>query len=697
VSAPPDAGLREFLSRVSRRLAWTRGGLGAAAGLIAALPVALLVTGAALERAPALSLGRMMALALLGVAAGVWLALRRGPAPADAVERRAPKCRNVVITAAELLDRPGRVRPWIASRVQGEAARLVLTLDPAALFPGGRTMAALAAAVSFWTLTLVLMAARPATLARALMPAAAAPSIRGVEIVVIPPAYTGLKADTRADPARIEAFAGSRVQVSVAASAAEVSLQTLSGSQVLAVTGAGRFTGELVAEADGYLALEPTSGGLAGARRLIGLAVRPDAGPAVRLTAPGRDLLLPDARRTIAVTGEAHDDLALAWLELRYTRVSGSGEQFTFVEGGIPLAVQQLDERTWRARGILRLDTMRLGPGDMVVYRGVAADRRPGAAPVESDAFIIEIRSPGSVAAEGFAIDDEEDRYAISQQMVILKTERLIARATGMSPDSVAQESQLLAAEQRAVRAEFVFMMGGELAEEILAAASMADLNEEAHAAADDEVIAGRLVNQGRDALLAAIRAMSRANTALVSANLPAALTAERTALANLERAFSRTRYILRALTQRERLDLTRRLTGVFAGAGRDVRPQALSQPEPRVVALRRILAEVAALAGTPDAGAGQAATALRIAETVLRTDPSAEPLRDVAARLTDAANALRAGRPNESARALDEAAALLTTVLRSDFGDAPAQPASPLARRLGGALADALRRTNLP
>ena len=61
---------------------------------------------------------------------------------------------------------------------------------------------------------------------------------------------------------------------------------------------------------------------------------------------------------------------------------------------------------------------------------------------------------------EGFAIDDRMDRYAISQQMVIVNTEKLHRAASddergGSSRTSIAG----IASEQRQVRAEFVFMM----------------------------------------------------------------------------------------------------------------------------------------------------------------------------------------------------------------------------------------------
>ena len=155
--------------------------------------------------------------------------------------------------------------------------------------------------------------------------------------------------------------------------------------------------------------------------------------------------------------------------------------------------------------------------------------------------------------------------------MVIVKTERLAARRASMPAESFADSSHELAAEQRKVRAEFVFMMGGEIADENADAVS--DLNEEQEAEGESDLLAGRMQNRGRIALLRAIRSMSRAAASLTTAELAPALTHERAALTQLERAFSHTRIILRALTEHERLDFTRRLTGTLTDAARDTRP----------------------------------------------------------------------------------------------------------------------------
>ena len=104
------------------------------------------------------------------------------------------------------------------------------------------------------------------------------------------------------------------------------------------------------------------------------------------------------------------------------------------------------------------------------------------------------------------------------------------------------------------IRAEFVFMLGGEINDE------------EVEAEQSVELQAGRLQNRGQRDLRTATIAMSQAEKLLTGANTAEALVAERAAVTALQRAFSRDRYILRALATRSQLDPSRRLTGSLGG-----------------------------------------------------------------------------------------------------------------------------------
>ena len=688
------AVLDAFFARTRRRLTWIAAAQGGAAGIFVALVIILLF--AIGRRDPATATTITVLVLAMGMAGAVIHALfareSRESVPRR-IERNAPECRNLLVTAAEILAERVRVRPFIRDVVCGEAALLAARLNPAALFPARRSLLALGGTFVLWLAAIATVTGQPRSTPGSILAGnAGPPEITAIDVSIAPLAYSGLAAESPRDPVRIEVLEGSRVTFALRAAASTIAVETLDGQRVLDVAGSGEFVTELIAEDDGFVAFEPrTADGSVGERRLIGITVRADQPARVRVITPGYDLFLPDAGRTLDVEIDATDDLGLATLSLRYTKVRGAGEQFTFADGEMPLEIERRDGRTWIGRTTLRLDTLGLEPGDVFVYRGLASDAKPGRAPVESDAFIVEITAPGAVASEGFAMDDEEDRYALSQQMVILRTERLIARAPALHEDSLVREARSLAAEQRSVRAEFVFMMGGELAEEV-EQANIGDLNEEDHIEADDEAIAGRLENQGRFALIRAIRSMSRAYAALNETELATALAEEKLALDHLQNAFARTRYILRALTEREQIDLARRLTGTLADASRDVRPAVTVPEQEQVAVLRDALRSVGLLA----AGELSAADASRItitAQRLLQFDPSAPVVQDIATVLLEAESALRNGRVDDTRRLLGQAAMGLSDRLRAELPVIPGGTRWLDVDRLDGALTDALRR----
>jgi hypothetical protein len=152
-----------------------------------------------------------------------------------------------------------------------------------------------------------------------------------------------------------------------------------------------------------------------------------------------------------------------------------------------------------------------------------------------------------------------------------------------------------------------------------------------------------------------AIRAMSRASTSLTDVNLDQALRDERMALENLMRAFARSRFILRALTKRERIDLERRLSGTLNLTAGLSGPAAESIPDERVTALRRLLTEVAALRG--DSIAARSSRISDAAMALIRANPGSEAVRSLAARVQSVA---RAPRPAVVDSVLNEISAMI-------------------------------------
>jgi hypothetical protein len=686
------AAVSALVTRAARQLALRAALEGAIAGILAATALAL--AGWPARDAFFTPLGAAITAVVLGAATRLALARPAPAAAARAIERAVPSSRNVILTAFELheagvaaamgaSDGPRPLAAYVQRVVHARAAAAAAGLDPARLFPVRGRIGVALAAWSMWA----LVVARATGGHVASRPLSVEAVIDRVDATVIPPVYTGRAAVHVRNPDRIEALAGSEVVLRVRTNADSL-VAMLADSTAAAVTrdAGGEFDVRLRPRESGFVALEALRRPAAtGDRRLVALTVVPDAPPVPRIVAPARDAVLPDGHRALDIAIEATDDIALASLALRYTKASGSGERYTFVEGEVPLAVQRASATAWSASVHWALDSLALQPGDIVVYRAVATDGRPGAPPVESDAYIAEVAAPGSVAAGGFSLDPEDDRSALSQQMVVLKAERLLAARGRLPAAAFADSAADLAAEQRRVRAEFVFMMGGEVGD--ATDTSMTDLNEEAEAAGESDLLAGRELNAGRVALRRATRAMSLAARDLDRAEVATALDHAREAVKRLEEAFARNRILLRALSSREALDPERRLSGVLTDLARAPRRVPDAGTPAHVAALRDVLA-----AATAIGGAARPRTLSLLAERALRADPTLKAVQDAAAALSRAARLAARGDTAAVRRLVDDAAIALAATLRTSLPLERATDASSAVAGVRGRLVDLLR-----
>ena len=538
------------------------------------------------------------------------------------IERHRPEFRNLLITSEELLRMPERARGWIRARVMDDTAAMIgagiahshVRVTPAA--------ALAAVSLLLWGVS-VSGLHRPAlervqdTLASARSTVMGTPTIR---VRVTPPSYTGAGAYTLTDPERIDVLEGGRLQVGVSGS--EMGWRMRLGTSELPVSREGTaWSAEVSVTSGGYLALEPLVASTS-ARRLIAVVVTPDRVPTIKVDEPGRDLLLPGALHRIPVRATASDDLGLRSLELRYTKVSGAGEQFEFVEGTLPISIERDTATSWGGRSELALPALGLERGDSLVYRLVARDGRPGDEGLgSSDTYFVEVAARGQVALAGADLPPDQDRYALSQQMVVLRIERLRAREATMSSGVRREQLENLAAEQRAVRANFIFLMGGHVEDEVEEA-------EQSH-----EIQEGRLEDRARRDISAAVRHMTLAERGLAASSTSAALPPAKAAVEALQRAFGHSRYILRAAPLRSRIDPSRRLTGDLRSASswlRQVEPQSNDSPAARARALIARLRSVAALGGSP-----HAADIARLAEEALAVDPSSADWQGVSGALS--------------------------------------------------------------
>jgi hypothetical protein len=245
--------------------------------------------------------------------------------------------------------------------------------------------------------------------------------------------------------------------------------------------------------------------------------------------------------------------------------------------------------------------------------------------------------------------------------------------------ETVRDEAMTIAAEQRSVRGELVFMTGGHFEDEFVEAAH------------EHEVADGRFDNTGRADLARAIRDMSRASSELMDGSLQTALEAEKAALEAMQRALSRRRFILRTLTERESIDDTRRLAGTLSDLARTRRAAADPDVPPHVVALREGLAAIGDIAGAQMLTPDHANALTDVAGALLRVGGGNASVIDIVSVVSAAGEAVVGGREREARAALADAAARITSMLRAA---APASAPMPDMdrRRLLGALADVRR-----
>lgn len=648
----PDTSVIGVLERVRSRWRLRSVMLAIAAGgaLLAATSIVLTVfslTAAAFVNPLAIAVGAAAAAAL------TW---RTWPLSLSGAARLVEANRsldNLLVTAAELEERPRPVRAEIGDEITRLAAARVRDADWGRAVPIGQPIA-VAIAVSIGCGLLVLtdttaLLNRPSIAAPG---GAVTPADGGVLTVrIAPPSYTRWRVAVFENPVQVTAIAGSEIRIA-------------SGSRVLR---AWRATESASLE----LRISDTD-----SPRFLSVIVVPDAPPSVRIHTPGRDTALAQPRGSVAIGVDGRDDLRLTSLTVKFTKASRGGENVTFAEGEVPIAIERTSDRQWAGRGEWSLDGLGLTDGDVLVYRAIARDSDPAGEPVYSDAYLIEIGRTAEIASAGFALPSEDRKYAISQQMVIYKTEQLLASAgKGLPGRSLGEgwleQTRLIGIEQRMVRAEVVFLSGGEVEDEVEEAAHSHELAE------------GRLENQGRAEMVRAINLMSRAEAQLNDGRADEALVLERQALASLERALDRRRYFLRTLPGRLRIDVSRRLTGERREARSWLRARSDASAPPSLEQQRAVMRELA------DAVDGRGAAGAALAAHVAAIDPKS-------AQLQQAAVAIASASSDEERR--ETARAAMRAVTSHALNTLPSStPVCLDVDPLAGRLADVLTREGRP
>lgn len=680
------------MSPLSARLGRARRALVASALLRALLVAALMVllllgAGLALDALVGLPLGARRALLPIAVLGGLASLVRglAGPvrraatASDEAValwfEHRLPSLRYALVTSVDPRF-AGEVRALEQAASSAPLEREVVTAMRAALLRPALLTAVLAGA---------LLLIPGGAIARVVAPApgdaldrpgagarATADPLATVVVRVTPPAYAGLAPSTYDDPSAVAALAGSRVHIEGR------------GTGVRAVVGAETLTARTVGgrwDLELPLPARSTAVRLIGPARARVLVLDPitDSIPAARLDAPARDSVLRAPRGTVTLRAALRDDHGLADGAFEYIVSSGAGETFTFRSGRVAARTFAAGTREAALEGALALDTLKLGPGDLIHLRAVARDRNDVTGPGVGASETRTLRIARADEYDSVAVDPmpptEPEKNALSQRMLLLMTEELQAKRPRISAAELTRESRRIAVEQTKLRkrvGEVVFLRLGEEGGEhshfagdghehgqegvldpaqVLAAAEAA-ANRDAAVVLDNEGDETPVVAINRP-LLEAYNHMWRATGELEVANPAGAIPWMRRAIEALQRARAAERIYLRGRPPRVVVDLAKvRGTGKEKGAT-SVRTARAPVDAERAARLARFDVALGIVAADP-AAAADSLLLLRLTvpeaerATARALDAAAEQVRrggDVTEALTRARRAL-AGEP---------------------------------------------------
>jgi len=422
-------------------------------------------------------------------------------------------------------------------------------------------------------------------------------SIGAWRVRVVPPDYSGLRAMQYADTDNVVVLAGSTIEIQGGGDV----LPAVQANRVAHVgndsgTNAG-ILGRVVVEASpsgwtARLIAEPsplevrvTRGN---SKRLLLIEGFADSLPRVSLERPARDSVLRTAVGSFPLAATLHDDLGLRAGAFELIVSSGEGERFTAKTVRIGAtqfgSASNSTAHSATIRAALNLDSLHLGPGDIVHMRAVARDANPernrewGSSETRS----IRIARPAeydSVSVEP-APPPEVDKSLMSERMLLMLTERLEARRPRISVSVLHDEALKLAQEQARLR----LAVGDAVFQRLSGEASA----EDSHADDDRHIdtVGGKLamstgmsekgmLEEGDDSpviavnkpLLEAYNAMWDAGRALEQSDLRAAIPHMRVALAAIERARAASRLYLRGRPPVVILDLAKiRLAGKDTG-----------------------------------------------------------------------------------------------------------------------------------
>lgn len=474
--------------------------------------------------------------------------------------------------------------------------------------------------------------------------AALAPGRVQASITLLPPTYTGRASRALEFGQTVTAIAGSVIRIDGAGARDRATLvvQESSDSGAAAsrpVNVADRPEGWRGDVRVGAVPLALRLRDAVGERWLLVTPVA-DSAPVATLLLPAADTLVLDSTATIRVNGTVHDDIALRAARIEYIISSGSGEQFTFKSGVL----------TERKGGIGRdvtlgatidLGALALKGGDLMHVRITAHDGNAVAGPSLGASETRTIRIPRADERDSVSVEQlpptPVDKSVLSQRMLLMLTERLVARLPKLDRPAIVAESQRIGADQARLRkqvGDIVFARLGDSpsgehahfagdGHEHTATDLAAQSTPESVLAAADRAtggVSGMLDSHGDETpvvavnrpLLEAYNAMWDATRALQGAEPRAAIEPMRRAVAAIQRARSAERIYLRGTPPAAVVDIAKiRLTGTDTTHFEARRAlDALPVPERRLA--ERVLRALA-LVSAADASAADSLRLIRL------------------------------------------------------------------------------------
>ncbi len=367
-------------------------------------------------------------------------------------ERRIPSLRYALVTSTGLADDP-----------RAEALEQVVAASPLEQEVGLATRRALARPALALALLIALVLLLPdGAVGRVTTPAegdaldrlgaGAGATIDPLAIIVVrvaSPAYSGLAVKSYDDPASVAALVGSRVTIEGR------------GTGVRAVR--GTMTDAAATVGDRWritLPVPPSAEAVrltAGPRERV-LVLEPiiDSVPIVRLDAPARDTVLREATGTIELAADIRDNLGIADGYFEMVISSGGGELYSFRT--VKLAEKRFGAglRRGQISSRVRLDSLRLKPGDLVHLRALATDRNDLAGAGRGASETRTLRIARSDEYDSVSVDpappSEPEKDALSQRMILQQTQELVTRRALLSPQAYTNQSRRIAVDQTKLR-----------------------------------------------------------------------------------------------------------------------------------------------------------------------------------------------------------------------------------------------------